>query len=247
MSGPLAHRFQPTRGACQGGTDRAPRAENTGGRCSAPGRRLVPVVVLAACPGGFDSLAVHAHSRTRGGRGRIPTGPISGTRPWSRCRLGDLFPYLPGQPGYHKRPRPAAASRSRDQPLGPGQPVVVDSLRLLDATPVPCAASRQTVRRSDLACTASTDSARRISAARPRPCLICRFGAVSCHLAVAGDTQTNVLALGLMRWSGLGGTLTSRRLGDALAGSVGMSGPNSGRQVQSRPGRRRPSAPHVRG
>jgi DDE family transposase len=56
-------------------------------------------------------------------------------------RLGHLFPYLPHQPGYHKRVKAAA-------PLCPSW---ASDLRLLDATPVPCGASRQTVKRPDLA------------------------------------------------------------------------------------------------
>jgi Transposase DDE domain len=77
-----------------------------------------------------------------------------GEHRWLRfcyCRLGHLFPYLPNQPGYNKRLRQARwllelvlghlASRT---------PSIDDRLRLLDATPVPCAASRQTVTRSAL-------------------------------------------------------------------------------------------------
>jgi hypothetical protein len=66
-------------------------------------------------------------------------------------RLGHLFPYLPNQPGYNKRLR--QARWLLDHVLGylAGQtPGVDDPLRLLDATPVPCAASRETVKRSAL-------------------------------------------------------------------------------------------------
>src|SRR5450759_122038 len=67
------------------------------------------------------------------------------------CRLGHLFRYLPNQPGYHKRARwliawasCGAAARSRVSPSW------CDSLRLIDATPLPCGASRETVNRSDI-------------------------------------------------------------------------------------------------
>lgn len=68
------------------------------------------------------------------------------------CRLGHLFRYLPRQPGYHKRlvaaaPLLAAAINH----LARVSPSWCDDLRLIDATPVPCGASRETVRRSDLA------------------------------------------------------------------------------------------------
>ena len=70
-------------------------------------------------------------------------------------RLGHLFPDLPQQPGYFKRRRRLAetlewlmgifASRS---------PGWEDDLLLIDSTPVPCAASRQTVKRSGASCLA---------------------------------------------------------------------------------------------
>jgi hypothetical protein len=68
------------------------------------------------------------------------------------CRLGHLFRYLPGQPGYHKRLRAAAPLLAAAiSHLAQSSPSWCDSLRLLDATPVPCAASRETVRRSEIA------------------------------------------------------------------------------------------------
>jgi hypothetical protein len=67
------------------------------------------------------------------------------------CRLGHLFPYLPNQPGYNKRLRQARWLLSEVMACLAGRtPSAEDQLRLLDATPVPCAASRQTVRRSAL-------------------------------------------------------------------------------------------------
>jgi DDE family transposase len=67
------------------------------------------------------------------------------------CRLGHLFPYLPNQPGYNKRLRGARWLLGEVMAsLADRTPSADDPLRLLDATPVPCAASRATVRRSAL-------------------------------------------------------------------------------------------------
>lgn len=69
-----------------------------------------------------------------------------------RHRLSHLFPYVPHQPGYNKRLRalaPVICEVLRE--LVASSPSVCDSLRLLDSTPVPCGASRETVKRSDLA------------------------------------------------------------------------------------------------
>lgn len=66
-------------------------------------------------------------------------------------RLGHLFPYLPQQPGYNKRLRALAPILSRVlRHLARQTPSWCDRLRLLDATPVPCASSRETVQRSAL-------------------------------------------------------------------------------------------------
>jgi hypothetical protein len=68
------------------------------------------------------------------------------------CHLRGYFPYLPNQPGYHKRLRAAAPLLAAAiSHLARVSPSWCDSLRLLDATPVPCAASRQTVQRSQIA------------------------------------------------------------------------------------------------
>ncbi len=76
-------------------------------------------------------------------------------RHWLRmcqARLGHLFPYLPGQSGYHKRVKAAAPLICTTALyLATLCPSWADGLRLLDATPVPCGSSRQTVRRSGLA------------------------------------------------------------------------------------------------
>jgi hypothetical protein len=76
-------------------------------------------------------------------------------RRWLRFvghRLRHLFPYVPGQSGYNRRLRAAApALRLTLEHLARTAPSWGDQWRLLDATPVPCGASRETVKRSDLA------------------------------------------------------------------------------------------------
>jgi hypothetical protein len=68
------------------------------------------------------------------------------------ARLGHLFPYLPKQPGYHKRLKAAAPllAAAMDH-LARQSPSWHDQVRLIDATPVPCGTSRETVKRSELA------------------------------------------------------------------------------------------------
>ena len=67
-------------------------------------------------------------------------------------RLGHLFRYLPKQPGYHKRIKAAAALINKAMLYLAAQcPSWDDDLRLVDGTPIPCAASRETVKRSQLA------------------------------------------------------------------------------------------------
>lgn len=80
---------------------------------------------------------------------------IDGEHRWIRfayCRLGHLFRYLPKQPGYHKRLVAAAPLLAATiTHLARVAPSWCDDLRLIDATPVPCGTSRETVKRSDLA------------------------------------------------------------------------------------------------
>lgn len=67
-------------------------------------------------------------------------------------RLGHLFPYIPGQSGFNKRLRALAPELMQAIALlARLSPSFCDRLRLLDSTPVPCAASRETVTRSQLA------------------------------------------------------------------------------------------------
>ncbi len=76
-------------------------------------------------------------------------------RRWLRFasqRLGHLFPYLPTPSAYNRRLRRAAALVALALgDLAARAPSWWDELRLVDSTPVPCAASRQTVARSALA------------------------------------------------------------------------------------------------
>ena len=76
-------------------------------------------------------------------------------RRWLRFagqRLGHLFPYLPTASAYNRRLRRAAPLVALAiQDLAAHTPSWGDQLRLVDSTPVPCAASRETVKRSALA------------------------------------------------------------------------------------------------
>jgi len=66
-------------------------------------------------------------------------------------RLAHLFPELPRQPGYFKRRRRLADTLEWLMGIFASQsPGAHDDLLLIDSTPVPCARSRETVRRSAL-------------------------------------------------------------------------------------------------
>jgi hypothetical protein len=70
----------------------------------------------------------------------------------ARAHLRHLFPYLPGQPGYNKRLRAAAALiRYCIRVLAADTSVWGDDVWIVDSTPVECGRSRETVKRSDLA------------------------------------------------------------------------------------------------
>jgi Transposase DDE domain len=67
-------------------------------------------------------------------------------------RLSHLFPRLPQQPGYFKRRRRLADTLEWLMGVFAGQsPGAEDDLLLIDSTPVECARSRETVKRSALA------------------------------------------------------------------------------------------------
>jgi len=71
---------------------------------------------------------------------------------YARAHLGHLFPYLPAQPGYNKRLR--RLGRVLDvliHHLAADTSVFTDDVLVVDSTPVECARSRETVKRSALA------------------------------------------------------------------------------------------------
>ncbi len=71
---------------------------------------------------------------------------------YAHKHLGGLFPDLPLQPGYNKRLRKLAATMSwLIGQLARQASVVTDDVWVVDSTPVECARSRETVKRSDLA------------------------------------------------------------------------------------------------
>jgi hypothetical protein len=70
----------------------------------------------------------------------------------AHAHLGHLFPYLPKQPGYNKRLRAARGLiRHCARVLAAGTSLWTDDVWIVDSTPVECARSRETVKRSDLA------------------------------------------------------------------------------------------------
>ena len=70
----------------------------------------------------------------------------------ARRRLGHLFPYLPKQPGYNKRLRAALPLIKRViRELAMDSDFWFDNHWIVDSTPVPCAMSRPSAQRSNLA------------------------------------------------------------------------------------------------
>jgi len=71
---------------------------------------------------------------------------------YARKNLIDMFPDLPGQSGYNKRLRKLADTMSwLVTMLAADTAVAGDDVWVVDSTPVECARSRETVKRSDLA------------------------------------------------------------------------------------------------
>ncbi len=70
----------------------------------------------------------------------------------ARRHLQGLFPYLPAQSGYNKRLRALAGVFTwLIRTLGQQTSVWADDLLLVDSTPIECARSKESVKRSDLA------------------------------------------------------------------------------------------------
>lgn len=80
---------------------------------------------------------------------------IASDRKWIRhasAHVIGMFPNLPGQSGWGKRVRQATGLLSAViTELARDTPTFHEVTRLVDSTPLPCAASRETVKRSDLA------------------------------------------------------------------------------------------------
>jgi hypothetical protein len=71
---------------------------------------------------------------------------------YAHAHLGQLFPYLPKQPGYNKRLRRAASLLRRIIGLlAADTSWWTDDVWVADSTPVECGRSRETTKRSDLA------------------------------------------------------------------------------------------------
>lgn len=71
---------------------------------------------------------------------------------YARANLLGMFPHLPGQSGYNKRLRKLATTMSwLVSALGAQTSIASDDVWVADSTPVECARSRETVKRSDLA------------------------------------------------------------------------------------------------
>jgi Transposase DDE domain len=69
-----------------------------------------------------------------------------------KARTGHLFPYVPQQSGYNKRLRAARGLvRHCARALASSTSLWSDDVWVVDSTPVECARSRETVKRSDLA------------------------------------------------------------------------------------------------
>lgn len=81
---------------------------------------------------------------------------FSSERRWIRhlrssAEWREMFPYLPNQSGYHKRLKNAHPLLCKAiLTLAECCPSWFDGMWMTDATPIPCAASRETVKRSDL-------------------------------------------------------------------------------------------------
>ena len=112
-----------------------------------------PDLVPARPPGGFTPLLSDAELVTLSVMQALLGYPSEAR--WLRFagkQLRHLFPYLPAQPGYNKRLRKLAATIGwLVTALGRDTTLWTDDVWVVDSTPVECARSRETVKRSDLA------------------------------------------------------------------------------------------------
>ncbi len=77
---------------------------------------------------------------------------------FAHAHLHGLFPYLPQRPAYNKRLRaPLGLVKRAIRSLAADTDLWLDPLWIVDSTPVECARSRETVKRSDLAGWANYD------------------------------------------------------------------------------------------
>ena len=112
-----------------------------------------PDLVPARPPGGFTPLLSDAELVTLSVMQALLGYPSEAR--WLRFagkQLRHLFPYLPAQPGYNKRLRKLAATIGwLVTALGRDTTLLADDVWVVDSTPVECARSRETAKRSDLA------------------------------------------------------------------------------------------------
>lgn len=115
--------------------------------------KTAPQRVPTRPAGGFPPLLSDAELVTLAVMQAL-TGHTS-ERHWLRfatARLRHLFPYLPAQPGYNKRLRRLTATIGwLIGALGRDTSLFTDDVWVADSTPVECARSRETVKRSNLA------------------------------------------------------------------------------------------------
>lgn len=134
-----------------------------------------------------------------------------------RTNMAGMFPDLPGQSGYNKRLRKLSGTMSwLVRMLGTDTSVATDDVWVIDSTPVECARSRETVKRSDLAGWAE-------------------YGYCASHSRFFWGLRLHLLCTlhGLpIGWALTGAKADERAvLEDILAASPAISGPQGGTQI----------------